>query len=84
MTEEDCLRNPKIEVTVSDCYECHIYVRNADQNQLQTVIINCNRNTYIYASYIPCSLHTNCYTRAISLWPCLSPHSVLDLAWANY
>jgi hypothetical protein len=42
MTEEDCLNNPKIEVTVTDHYEYLISVRNADQNWLQTVIINCN------------------------------------------
>ena len=32
MTEEDCLNNPKIEVTVTDHYEYLISVRNADQN----------------------------------------------------
>jgi len=36
------LSNPKIEVIVTDYYECHIYVRNVDQNPLQTVTINCN------------------------------------------
>lgn len=30
MTEEDCLSNPKTEITVTDHYECRIYVRNAD------------------------------------------------------
>lgn len=32
MTEEVCLSNPKIEVTMTDRYEHHIYVRNTDQN----------------------------------------------------
>lgn len=60
MTEEDCLSNPKIEVTVTHCYECHIYVRNADQNRLQTVIIShnsCNNFPVMRNIVIPIYMH---------------------------